>query len=79
MSDEENKVRHLHSKGMASVHGVVTHLNERVEAISEIYTVVKLKDGSFYECISGDTGGMAFAVIVLQKHMLDILDNQLYE
>lgn len=58
-----------------SVHGVVNHLNAELERgnLSELYVVVRDKDGTFYTCLSGDISGLSFAILVLQDHALRTL------
>jgi len=39
--------------------------------IEEIYCMVKYKDGDHHSIVCGDLGGLAFAVYVLQKRLLE--------
>lgn len=52
---------------------VVDDLVARLDSIQEIYVVVKDKDGSSQEYLSGDLGGLTFAILVLQQKALEAL------
>lgn len=49
-------------------HTVATQIVNEVENIEEIYCVVKSKDGNWVEIMAGTTGGLAQAVLMLQKY-----------
>lgn len=52
---------------------VVDDLVARLETMEEIYVVVKDKDGTHQEYLSGNLGGLAFAILVLQQKALEAL------
>ena len=62
MSDNEVKRLEL----APSVHGVINSLTADLPQIEEIYVIVKRRDGGWYDSISGDTAGIAFAILLLQ-------------
>lgn len=57
-----------------SPHAVVCHLQNEIENIAELYVVIKDKHGDFYEALTGSNQGLAFSIVVLQKHLMDRLD-----
>lgn len=71
---EAADVRSLPFRG--TTHGVISHFVERKDEIAEIYAVLKLKNGDSYECIVGDNGGLAFAIIQLQHFAIQQLERQ---
>lgn len=52
---------------------VVEDLVARLDTMTEIYVVVKDQNGSSQEYLSGDLGGLAFAILVLQQKALEAL------
>jgi hypothetical protein len=52
-----------------SPHTIVTHLQNELndDNIVEIYIVVRDRKGNYNETLYGDVGGLAFAILVLQK------------
>ena len=56
-----------------SPHAIVSHLQAELEEISELYIIVKDKSGNYNEVVCGETGGLAFAIMVLQKYWMDHL------
>lgn len=69
MSDN---VKHFMPKEF-SPHAIVSQLQNEVSDIEELYVVVKNKTGDYHEIISGETGGLSFAIAVLQKYLLERL------
>jgi len=53
-----------------SPHAIVSHLQGELDDIDEIYIVIKDKAGNYNEVICGETGGLAFAIAVLQKFLM---------
>lgn len=53
-----------------SPHAIVSHLQNELADIDELYIVVKDKAGNYNEVICGETGGLAFAILVLQKYWM---------
>lgn len=53
-----------------SPHSILTHLQEHLPELAELYVIVKTKDGDSWECVSGDMEGLAYAVLRLQSFAL---------
>ena len=70
MSDGDNIVNRFMPKEI-SPHAVVQHLLNELNDIEELYIVVKDKKGNYNEVITGETGGLAFAILVLQKYFME--------
>ncbi len=66
-------VRHIDHK-MQSVHALVTDLSAQLPDISAIYCVVKYKNGAFAEMVCGESGDLAFAIMVLQKYLMENIE-----
>lgn len=54
-----------------SPHAILCHLQHELPEIEELYIVIKDKKGNYNEVICGETGGLAFAILVLQKYFMD--------
>ena len=54
-----------------SPYAIVSHLEHELPDIEELYIVVKDKKGNYNEVICGETGGLAFSIAVLQKHLME--------
>lgn len=52
---------------------LVNNLLDNLGNLEEIYCVVKTKDGSFIEVCSGNAGGVAFSIVVLQNYVMGLL------
>lgn len=52
---------------------VVDDLVARLDTMTEIYVVVKDRDGTSQEYLSGDLSGLTFAILVLQAKALEAL------
>lgn len=67
-------IRRLIPKGMLGTCAtVVDDLVDRLDTMEEIYVVVKDKDGTSQEYISGNLQGLTFALLVLQQVALEAL------
>lgn len=54
-----------------SPHAIICHLQNELSEIDELYIVLKDKSGNYNEVICGHTGGLSFAIVVLQKYLLE--------
>lgn len=59
-----------------SVLDIISNLSAHSHAIEEIYCVVKLKTGTVHEKMFGDRAGLAFAIIILQKYLMESIDSE---
>ena len=55
---------------------VIDALVDGIDATTEIYAVVKYKDGSSRAYVSGDLAGLTFAILILQNKALEALNGQ---
>lgn len=69
-----DKISRLIPKGkLGTPQTVVDDLVSRLASMEEIYCVVKDKDGTNQEYLSGNLGGLTFAILVLQQKALEAL------
>lgn len=71
----ENKLTRFIPKGkLGTCATVVDDLVERLDTMEEIYVVIKDKDGTSHEYLSGHLEGLTFALLVLQDVAIKALN-----